>query len=76
MVERKPPLARLQATQCRHVDTRPARDLLEREAALHAQVAQSSPHPQSTLSSSFASMAKSLAVWRGAASSWHEDVDD
>ena len=45
MVERKPPLAGLEATKGRHVNARPARNLFECEAALHTQVAQATPHP-------------------------------
>ena len=46
MIECKPSLAGLQATQCRDVDARSARNLLECEATLHAQVTQAPTHPQ------------------------------
>jgi hypothetical protein len=44
MIQRKPAFPRLQTAQRGHVDPRCSRDVLERQAALHAKLAQSPPH--------------------------------
>ncbi len=45
MVECQPSLTGLEATQCRHIDARPARDLFQCETTLHAQVTEPPAHP-------------------------------
>ncbi|BBX02045.1 hypothetical protein MMOR_29810 [Mycolicibacterium moriokaense] len=46
MVERQPPLAGFETAQRRHVDAGPARNLVEGEPPLHAQLAEATAHPQ------------------------------
>ena len=45
VVERKSALTRFQPAQCRHVDARPAGDILQRQPVLHAQFAQPPTDP-------------------------------
>jgi len=45
VVQRKAALARFQPAQCRDVDARPTCDILQRQPALHAQLAQPPTYP-------------------------------
>ena len=46
MVEGQSALTRFQPAERRHVDSRAARDVLQRQAALDAQISQASTNPQ------------------------------
>ena len=64
VVEGEATLAGLQAAQRRDVDVRRRGDLLERQAARGAQLAQTAPHPLVDILGCFACMATQVATWR------------
>ena len=66
MVEREAALARFEPAQRRHVDARPAGDVLQRQPALHAQFPQPPPDPQIdvVLGGVFACMANQFGIGR------------